>query len=111
MIRGEVRQVFSFWLVGEGLLIYTNVIYNQDIEPSLKNFQKASALGIAIALQSSAISVESKALSYFLRSRSMDEGTSLVVQWLRIRLPGHGDTSLIPGWGTKILHAIRQLSS
>ena len=42
MLRGEVRQVFSFWLVGQDLLIYTNVIYNQDIDPSLKNFQKGN---------------------------------------------------------------------
>ena len=90
MLRGEVRQVLLLLLVGEDLLIYTNLTYNQDLDPSLKNFQKGSALGIAIALQSSTISLESNALSYFLRSRSMDKGTSLVVQWLRICLPVQG---------------------
>ena len=37
------------------------------------------------------------------------QGTSLVVQWLRIRLPAQG-THWIPGQGTKIPHAIGQLS-
>ena len=32
-------------------------------------------------------------------------GTSLVVQWLRLRAPNAGDTSLIPSQGTKIPHA------
>ena len=32
-------------------------------------------------------------------------GTSLVVQWLRFCALNAGDTGLIPGWGTKILHA------
>ena len=31
--------------------------------------------------------------------------TSLVVQWLRLHAPNVGDMGLIPGWGTKILHA------
>ena len=46
-------------------------------------------------------------------------GTSLVVQWLRIHLPKkkkrihlpmQGTRGLIPGWGTKIPHAARQLN-
>ena len=32
-------------------------------------------------------------------------GTSLAVQWLRLQAPSAGDTGLIPGWRTKILHA------
>ena len=32
--------------------------------------------------------------------------TSLVVQWLRICASTAGDVGLIPGWGTKIPHAI-----
>ena len=32
-------------------------------------------------------------------------GTSLVVQWLRLRAPTAGGTGSIPGRGTKILHA------
>ena len=32
-------------------------------------------------------------------------GTSLAVQWLRLQAPNARDTGLIPGWGTKILHA------
>ena len=35
--------------------------------------------------------------------------TSLVVQWLRIRLAMQ-DTDLIASWGTKIPHATEQLS-
>ena len=31
---------------------------------------------------------------------------SLVVQWLRLCTPNAGDTGSIPGWGTKIPHAI-----
>ena len=32
-------------------------------------------------------------------------GTSLAVQWLRLRTPYTGGMGLIPGQGTKILHA------
>ena len=31
-------------------------------------------------------------------------GTSLAVQWLRLRAPNAGGTGSIPGWGTKIPH-------
>ena len=34
-------------------------------------------------------------------------GTSLAVQWLRLRAPSAGGMGLIPGWGTKIPHALR----
>ena len=34
-----------------------------------------------------------------------EEGTSLVVQWLRTHASTTGSQSSIPGWGTKILHA------
>ena len=34
------------------------------------------------------------------------EGTSLVVQWLRICLVIQGSTGSISGWGTKIPHAV-----
>ena len=34
-----------------------------------------------------------------------DGRTSLAVQWLRIHTSTAGATGLIPGWGTKILHA------
>ena len=37
-------------------------------------------------------------------------GTSLVVQWLRIRLSNAGDTGSIPGQGIKIPHGAGQLS-
>ena len=33
-------------------------------------------------------------------------GTSLVVQWLGLHASTAGDTGLIPGQGTKILHAV-----
>ena len=33
------------------------------------------------------------------------QGTSLVVQWLRLCASIAGGMGLIPGWGTKILHA------
>ena len=32
--------------------------------------------------------------------------TSLVVQWLRLHASNAGGAGLIPGWGTKILHAV-----
>ena len=31
---------------------------------------------------------------------------SLVVQWLRLHVPSAGDIGLIPGQGSKILHAV-----
>ena len=34
-------------------------------------------------------------------------GTSLVVQWLRLFTPTAGDAGLVPGWGTKIPHALQ----
>ena len=37
--------------------------------------------------------------------KNEDAGTSLVVQWLRLRASTAGGTGLIPGWGTKIPHA------
>ena len=33
------------------------------------------------------------------------KGTSLVVQWLRGQASSAGDVGLIPGWGTRIMHA------
>ena len=35
-------------------------------------------------------------------------GTSLAVQWLRLRAPTTRDVGLIPGWGTRIPHASRR---
>ena len=35
----------------------------------------------------------------------MNEGTSLVVQWLRLHAPNAEGMGLIPGQGTKIPHA------
>ena len=34
-------------------------------------------------------------------------GTSVAVQWLKLQAPNAGGTGLIPGQGTKILHAAR----
>ena len=36
------------------------------------------------------------------------DGTSLVVQWLRLCTPNARDTGSIPGWGTKILYVVGQ---
>ena len=33
-------------------------------------------------------------------------GTSLVVQWLRLHASSAGGAGSIPGWGTKIPHAV-----
>ena len=35
-------------------------------------------------------------------------GTSLVVQWLRLRTPAEGGAGSIPGWGAKIPHAAQR---
>ena len=35
-------------------------------------------------------------------------GTSLSVQWLSLRVSTAGGRGSIPGWGTKIAHALRQ---
>ena len=40
-----------------------------------------------------------------IHSFKMFPGISLVVQQLRLCAPNAGHTGLIPGWGTKILHA------
>ena len=40
-------------------------------------------------------------------SQGTELGTSTVVQWLRLRASQAGDMGLIPGQGTKILHASR----
>ena len=37
--------------------------------------------------------------------KKQKEGTSLVVQWLRLHAPNIGGMCLIPGRGTKIPHA------
>ena len=39
------------------------------------------------------------------------QGTSLAVQWLRLCTPTGGGVSLIPGWGTKISHAMAKKKS
>ena len=36
-----------------------------------------------------------------------DVGTSLVVQWLRLSTATAGCVGLVPGWGTKIPHALQ----
>ena len=41
-----------------------------------------------------------------LKLKDRGTGTSLVVQWLRLYASTAGDTGLIPGWETKILHAM-----
>ena len=42
-------------------------------------------------------------------SLRIKQGTSLVVQWLRLLTSTAGDTGSIPSQGTKILHAARQI--
>ena len=51
---------------------------------------------------------EGKQLHSFLQSWNDEEnkGTSLVVQWLRLQASNTGGMGLIPGWGTKIPHAL-----
>ena len=39
------------------------------------------------------------------------QGTSLAVQWLRLHAPSADGMGLIPGWGTKILHATCMMQS
>ena len=36
-----------------------------------------------------------------------DIGTTLAVQWLRLHAPTAGGMGSIPGWGTKVPHAIQ----
>ena len=43
----------------------------------------------------------------FWSLKDNNEGTSLVVQWLRLCASNAKDEGLIPGQGTKIPHAIR----
>ena len=43
-------------------------------------------------------------------SKKSSLGTSLVAQWLRIHLPMQRMQVQLPVWGTKILHAMEQLS-
>ena len=42
-----------------------------------------------------------------IKKKKSSSGPSLVVQWLRLRTSTAGVTGSIPGWGTKILHAVR----
>ena len=44
--------------------------------------------------------------SLFLNLKTASSGTSLVVQWLRTHTSTAGGMSAIPGWGTKIPHAL-----
>ena len=44
--------------------------------------------------------------AYSLKKKKSDIGTSLAVHWLRLHVPNAGYTGLIPGWGTKIPHAM-----
>ena len=39
------------------------------------------------------------------KKKLYEGGTSLVVQWLRLRTSTAGASGSIPGWGTKIPHA------
>ena len=41
------------------------------------------------------------------QTRCSTRGTSLVVQWLRLHASTTGGMGLIPGWGTKIPHAMQ----
>ena len=43
-----------------------------------------------------------------LRFRERLDGTSLAVQWLRLRTSNAGVTGSIPGWGSKILRAAQR---
>ena len=45
-------------------------------------------------------------LNIFVVSKRAPVGNSLAVQWLRICAPNARGTGLIPGWGTKIPHAV-----
>ena len=40
--------------------------------------------------------------------KKSSSGTSLAVQWLRLHASTAGGAGSIPGWGTKILHAVRR---
>ena len=44
-------------------------------------------------------------------AQEIKEGTSLVVQWLRLCVSTAVSASWIPGWGTKILHAMHYVLS
>ena len=45
-------------------------------------------------------------LQIFSHLKMITLGSSLVVQWLRLRASNAGDTGSIPGWGTLILHGV-----
>ena len=38
--------------------------------------------------------------------KNIQHGTSLAVQWLRLRVSNAGGTGSIPGWGTNLPHAL-----
>ena len=44
---------------------------------------------------------------HFLTTKMKAPGTSLAVWWLRLHASTAGDEGSVPGWGTKILHAMR----
>ena len=41
-----------------------------------------------------------------IESKTVDTGTSLVVQWVRLHVSNAGATDSIPGQRAKILHAV-----
>ena len=45
--------------------------------------------------------VQRDSLSLRIQARVLEWGTSLVVQWLRLRAPNAGGPGLIPGQGTR----------
>ena len=56
-----------------------------------------------VSCNASIFFIPQKKFSY--KKKKKQFGTSLVVQWLRLLTSTSGITSLISGWGTKILHA------
>ena len=44
----------------------------------------------------------------YVESKKVNFGTSLAVQWLRLRASTAGGLGSIPGWGAKILHAVHR---
>ena len=43
----------------------------------------------------------------YISEQGRPNGTSLVIQRLRVSASGAGDAASIPGWGTRIPHALR----
>ena len=75
-------------------------LWSGEVKASLSSYVQTG-----ITLDSKSFASNSQLLTTSLSTLHTGRGTSLVVQWLRLRVPNAGGVGSIPGQGTKIPHA------